>query len=342
MPFYTSEQILNQALDEATGTLKTSGGSGAASATAANQTTTNDRLGTPGTGEPAHAGGSTGVIGWLRDILAKIAAFGTSAVPSADVVSVQYPNAYIGKATLGALDEALTVDTLGASQIAFNFPQGNGAGAVVFEGANTNATSPTWVLLRTLRPLGNFGLTMRGNGQASVDAGDQVLVECAGFNQARIRISAYTSGSFEAIAQRIYSPGLVPVCAEISTTYYTTASSTANPLGTFLSTGIYYTDTTTPLAANAAFVGSTRTMAQGNNFFNIQIQASGGSSAANGSRIQKSSDATDWFHCIDGSLVDSNPMNSSARRTTTYYRVLYSNGVSPQGTFSVTSSQTPN
>ena len=70
MSFYTSEQILNQALDSATGTLKTSGPSGAASATAANQTTTNDRLGTPGTGEPAHAGGSTGLIGWARDILA--------------------------------------------------------------------------------------------------------------------------------------------------------------------------------------------------------------------------------------------------------------------------------
>ena len=76
MPFYTSEQILNQALDEATGTLKTSGGSGAASATAANQTTTNDRLGTPGTGEPAHAGGSTGLIGWARDILAANGATG--------------------------------------------------------------------------------------------------------------------------------------------------------------------------------------------------------------------------------------------------------------------------
>jgi len=108
-------------------------------------------------------------------------------------------------------------------------------------------------------------------------------------------------------------------------------------------TAAYYTDTTTPLAAGAYFVGSTRTMAIGNHFFSLQVQAQGSSSAANGCRIQKSSDGATWFHCIDDSLIDGKPVASVARRTTGFYRVFYINGgSSPQVTFSITSSQTPN
>ena len=180
MPFYTSEQILNQALDEATGTLKTSGPSGAAAATAANQTPTNDRLGTPGTGEPAHAGGSTGLIGWLRDIL------------------------------------------------------------------------------------------------ASQD------------------------------------------------------------------TAVYYTDTTTPLAANASFIGSTRAMLAGNNKFN-SLAVSDLGSTTNGFFTQGSTDVgTTWVNHKLLTVPASDPTPSEVQRTVNSYRIGFQNGGSAQAFFSLTSSQTPN
>lgn len=337
MPFYTSEQILNQALDEATGTLKTSGGSGAASATAANQTTTNDRLGTPGTGEPAHAGGSTGLIGWARDILAKIAAFGTSAAPSADVLSVQYPNTYVGKATISAMNQALTVDTLGASQIAFNLPQGS-QGAVIFEGINSNATTPAWAALRCLSE-GTFGPVYSSPGSVYISAGGTFRADCAGLTQIRARAATYLS-SYEILAHRIYSPGLIPAVTEPSNV-------SSNSIYTILGTGAYYTDTTTPLAANATFTGSSRTMSIGNHRFNASFYTNT-NSVAGGCIVESSVDGGSvWLPepqsaaaIVNGSVI---PVATiSVIRTAPQYRVKLIQSATPAGTTRVTSSQTPN
>lgn len=164
-----------------TGTMTDSGGG----ATAANQETTNDRLGTPGTSEPAHAGGSTGVIGWLRDILAKI--------------SVQ-----------------------------------------------------------------------------------------------------------------------------------------DNPAQ-------YYTDTTTPLAANATFTGSTRTMAVGNNQFTAEVLSDvlTGNTAT---RLQASTDSgSTWGNTgpTPGNPAGNIPFVMEVNRRAGHYRVIHQNGATPQGSLRIISSQLP-
>ena len=341
MPFYTSEQILNQAFDQGTGTLKTSGPSGAAAATAANQTTTNDRLGTPGTGEPAHAGGSTGLIGWARDILAKIAAFGTSAAPSADVVSVQHPNTYVSKSTLSILNAALTVDTLGAAQIAFYAPQTTPGGmGLIFEGTNSNATSPVWTSLRYLHE-GSYApyYSPPGGGNFMV-AGNTYRVDCAGVTQIRVRVSAYTSGSWEVLAHRVYSPGLIPTVNEPSNT--SSNQTYVLQVTTPSNCSQYYNDSVTPLGASATFTGSTRTMATGNNFFNalyMSDQLSIGSAA----QIQGSQDAgVTWRPHLQASASPGIGLPMTSKRTVTSYRLVYTNGATLQTYFSATSSQTPN
>ena len=291
-------------------------------------------LGTPGTGEPAHAGGSTGLIGWARDILAKIAAFGTSAAPSADVLSVQYPNAYVGKATLGVLNAALTVDTLGASQISFHFPNGTSGCGVLIEATNSNATVPTWNAIKYLRtaPVSQiYNLTY--GAMTGFSAGDVINADCAGFSQVRIRIAAFAA-SFEVLATRIYCPGIKAVFAELSN--QTTLTVVAS-----LNTGVYYTDTTTPLAANATFTGSTRTMAVGNNRFTANMTADV-SSAANGFRIRRSTDNTNWYYGAEAWDSANLAAQLTTIRTAPFYQLYIANGPSPQTVFVITSSQTPN
>lgn len=295
-------------------------------------------LGTPGTGEPAHAGGSTGVIGWLRDILAngasllaKIAAFGTSSAPSADVLSVQYPNTYVGKATLGALNAALTVDTLVACQIAFTSDQVMPGGMTfVIEGTNANAASPVWSALRFFSEIG--GALYVASSGATMGVGGKFIVSCAGMTQVRVRITEYSSGSWEVLAHRVYLPSF-------STNISMPTNTSATPLFTVDSNAVYYTDTTTPLAANATFTGSTRAMLEGNNFFNAYFRSDTSGASF---QIEVSTNNVNWRLGLP--LVSStanSPSNQSMRRTTSFYRVVCVAGAAAQSVLNIHSSQTP-
>jgi len=291
-------------------------------------------LGTPGTSEPAHAGGSTGLIGWLRDILAKIAAFGTSSAPSADVLSVQYPTSYVSKATLGALNAALTVDTLGAAQIVFHFPQSTGS-LVVIEGQNSNATTPVWEPMKFLRPSPVevvTNLNYSGSGQ-SFASGAIIIVSCAGFTQIRCRVSTHYS-SFEVLASRLFNPGLNHVFCELSNQTTIPVSVQDNPAQ-------YYTDTTTPLGANATFTGSTRTMAVGNNKFTANFYTETIPSSQSSCTVQSSHDLG-WGYALAAPTVQASPVSTiSVERTAPYYRIHIVQSATAATYTRILSSQTP-
>lgn len=303
-------------------------------------------LGTPGTGEPAHAGGSTGLIGWARDILAngasilaKIAAFGTSEAPSADVLSVQYPSAYVGKATLTGVNQALTVDTLGAAQIAFHFPQAT-VSMVIIEGVNSNAGTPSWIPMKFIRPSpvdAVSNLNYSGSGQ-NFGAGDIILVSCAGFDQIRCRVSTHTS-AFEVLASRIFSPGLNHVFAELSNQTVIPVS-----VGTITipsNCSVYYTDTDTPLAANATFTGSTRTMQPGNNKFTANFYTETSPSSESSCILQSSHDLG-WGYAVAAPTVMASPVNTiSVERTAPYYRIYIAQSATAAAYTRILSSQTP-
>lgn len=295
--------------------------------------TSSDQLGTPGTGEPAHAGGSTGLIGWARDILAKIAAFGTSAAPSADVLSVQYPNAYVGKATLGALNAAFTVDTLGASQLQYTFPQGTAGGmTITFEGTNSNATMPAWSQLKWIQSAAP-GIVGYATGWG---VGQPALVDCAAFTQIRCRVTAYTSGASEVLAHRSYNPSNHLVTWEPLNNSTYSLQITQN-------TSVAYEDSIAPLAAGATFTGSTRVVAVGNSYFHARAN-SDVASAASGFEISETPDiSVNWRSAARGSVTAGEPVPLKIVKTgDNTYRVRYTNGASPQTWFLITSSQTPN
>jgi len=294
-------------------------------------------LGTPGTGEPAHAGGSTGLIGWARDILAKIAAFGTSSVPSADVVSVQYPNAYVGKATLGALNAALTVDTLGAAQIAFNAAQTTPGGfQVTFEGTNSNATTPIWTALRYVHEGSYMSPIYSAPGSGVLIAGYTCRVDCAGLTQVRVRCSAYSSGTCEVLAHRVYSPGLIPTVNEPSNT--SSNGIYVSQLNGYAATayGSQAEDTSTPLAAGTTFTSSARNTATGSIGSYTIDSISDQASAANGVKIQRSTNFTTWFDVWSGSATANTPLQQRVWVTTPYMRVTYTNGATLQTSFNIT------
>lgn len=259
---------------------------------------------------------------------------GTAAVPSSDVQTVQYPTSYVGKATLALLNAAYTVDTLGASQIQFHIAT-MGSASVIIEGTNSNATSPAWTSLRSLYA-GSFGPVYPSPGAQFVNAGNTLLVDCAGQTQIRFRLATYTSGSIEVLAHRSYCPALRAVASEPSNT-------SSNPIYTIASQqSVFYADTATPLGTSASFTGSTRTMLAGLNAFNalyIADQPSIGSAAT----IQGSSDSgVTWRAHAVGTQTAGTPVPLRAPRTVTTYRLAFSNGPTGQGYFSATSSQTPN
>ena len=363
MPFYTSEQILNQAFDQGTGTLKTSGPSGAAAATAANQTTTNDRLGTPGTGEPAHAGGSTGLIGWARDILAKIAAFGTSAAPSADVLSMQEGQLVTSSvlSTSGATHVALCS---GMSEVVFRIYDNAGGPSVIpssttvaaegwHSAHGSEATSTNWVPIRTVQDsaisyLVQWGESTQGQINPNTWHPNQYIASCVGFEKVRIRLTGTPASPYKVISAVHPSSNRVSrlVTAKLVCDANTTSTSQAQPLYTYTTnnTAVYYNDSVTPLAASATFTGSTRTMATGNNFFNA-VFFSDANGAALGAQIQNAPDGTNWRGASPADALQGYIalVHRAVRTSTTpSYRVIYANGGTAQTFFSLTSSQTPN
>ena len=342
MPFYTSEQILNQAFDQGTGTLKTSGPSGAAAATAANQTTTNDRLGTPGTGEPAHAGGSTGLIGWARDILAKIAAFGTSGVPSANVISVQGPPNQIGSITYGAINQALTLNCEGLGCAAF-YCRSAGTASVRVE---LDFGNGVWQSAECAIHTANASAPIMFYGATSYSVNQWVVVNTRGADQVRLLCTAFTSA---ATFDGVVSPFPVLYAAEITQFGSATTLPTVTTVGTVTTPSncsVYYTDTTTPLGSNATFTGSSRTMAAGNNAFNAEAVADQ-NFATEGLRIQSSSDGSTWGATTarSGSAVVFGTAScvgvATIKRTSAFYRVVLINGVNAQSSLRLASSQTP-
>ena len=337
MPFYTSEQILNQALDEATGTLKTSGPSGAAAATAANQTTTNDRLGTPGTGEPAHAGGSTGLIGWARDILAngasilaKIAAAGTSGVPSPDVMSVQGPPNQFASVTFTGNNQELILNCEGMSSAVFVCR----LAGVLSVSYHLDYGNGIWADIEYFRHSSSSTAGAIGFGAHTPVLAYWYLVSTRGAKRVRLSTTAWTSGGvFDAVVNTD-SP---VVQAEIVNTIAAVGAVT-----TPSNCSEYYTDTATPLAANALFIGSTRAMLAGNNKFN-SLAVSDLGSTTNGFFTQGSTDVgTTWRNHKLLTMPASDPTPSEVQRTVNSYRIGFQNGASAQTFFSLTSSQTPN
>ena len=341
MPFYTSEQILNQAFDQGTGTLKTSGPSGAAAATAANQTTTNDRLGTPGTGEPAHAGGSTGLIGWARDILAKIAAFGTSGVPSANVISVQGPPNQIGSITYGAINQALTLNCEGLGCAAF-YCRSAGTASVRVE---LDFGNGVWQSAECAIHTANASAPIMFYGATSYSVNQWVVVNTRGADQVRLLCTAFTSA---ATFDGVVSPFPVLYAAEITqfgsaTTLPTVTTvstvSAVSQINGFATTafGNFTTDTLTPLAAGATFTSSARSCLSGS-IGSYTVQAiSDQDSATNGLKLQRSTNASDWYDTWKSSVSANDPIEKRVWVTTAYTRVVYTNGATLQASFSLTS-----
>lgn len=109
------------------------------------------------------------------------------------------------------------------------------------------------------------------------------------------------------------------------------------------STAVYYTDTTTPLAAGATFTGSSRTMNVGNNYFNATFYSQEIGNAL-GTFLQNSLDGTtEWAQATPvNQLQGYTALTHRAVRTAPFYRVTHTNGEGAQTLFRITSSQTPN
>lgn len=325
MPFYTSEQILNQAFDSESGTMKTS----------------NDQLGTPGTGEPAHAGGSTGLIGWARDILAKIAAFGTSGVPSDNVISVQGPPNQYADFVFTAINQSLVLNCEGLGAAVFYSRVGASATFQVqldFGGGN-------WFPCECMVHAAGSGTAGPSYAAFYLPTGQWATVSTRGAKQVRITTITYsTTGAISGIVS------LYPLVTttEVSNFNAVAILPTVNTVGTVTTPSacsVYYTDTTTPLGAGATFTGSSRTMAAGNNKF-VAYTVADQVSFTDGFRIQSSVDNTNWFpiekatstvlfgtgSCIAKLVAD---------RDTSFYRVSLTNGPYGQSILRITSSQTP-
>lgn len=328
------------AYDPPTGSIKVTVTDSVGGATAANQTTTNDRLGTPGTGEPAHAGGSTGLIGWARDILAngasilaKIAAFGATGAPSANALSVQGPPNQYGTITFTAVNQALTLNCEGMASANFYCRSEGNLGIQI----QLDYGDGTWHASEFLfRSADINGLSMQ---YYMVMPALNAWYGCSTKGAKRVRIIAvvWTSGGvFDGVvsASPIYSA--VEIARNTTLSNVTTINTPSN-------CSVYYTDTTAPLAANATFTGSTRTMAVGNNKFTAEVLSDvlTGNTAT---RLQASTDSgSTWGNTgpAPGNPAGNIPFVMEANRRAEHYRVIHQNGATPQSSLRIISSQIP-
>lgn len=288
-------------------------------------------LGTPGTGEPAHAGGSTGLIGWARDILAKIAAFGTSGVPSANVISVQGPPNQYGTITFTAINQALTLNCEGMASANF-YCRSTGTLGIQIQ---LDYGDGTWRVSEfLLRSAEINGLSMQ---YFMVTPALNAWYGCSTKGAKRVRIIAvaWTSGGvFDGVvsASPIYS------AVEIAGN---TTLSNVTTINTPSSCSVYYTDTTAPLAASALFIGSTRTMLPGNNRFVANFYTDTGSGPA--SCVMESSHDLGYGFLPATTGATAAPVATiSAERAAPYYRLYMFQSATPATVTRILSSQIPN
>jgi hypothetical protein len=234
------------------------------------------------------------------------------------------------RATLGALNAELIMDCVGAAQIAFHFPQVGPAGMnVIYEGINDLASTPVWTVQRWINPV----IPAVNTGSDVVTLGMQALVACGGFTRIRSRVSSYTSGSCQVVGKVLYVPAAPDIISLVSSVSSVTSFST----GAFHGAN---SDTTTVLAANAVFTGSSRSVGASSSLFFYADFFSNQASATGGCAIEKSIDAfvTAILATPPQSLTAGVPVNMRAPITAAQYRVKYTNGATLQtAPFSITS-----
>lgn len=290
MSFYTSEQILNQAFDSASQSLKTGGG-------------------------------------------------GAAGTPSTDVVSVQGPPNQFGTITFTGNTQYLTLKCEGMASATFFCRLGGTLNCQVSLDYGNGIWQPAEVFIHTAAAV---AATVQYTGFTPL-INNWYMCNTRGAKQVRIGTTSWTSGG---VVDGVVSPTPLSMNVEISgiaTNATLPVVGTVSQIITPSSCSIYYTDTTTPLAANATFTGSSRTMAVGNNAFNA-IFSSDANGAALGAQIQNSPDAgTNWRGASPANALTGDvALVHRAPRTLPTYRVIYANGGTAQTYFCITSSQTPN
>jgi hypothetical protein len=213
------------------------------------------------------------------------------------------PNDRTASGNLTAVNQTVAISTIGCGDTGIQIA-GTFVGTVVFEGT---VDGSTWSGL-TLFGIGSLPIP---NSSLSVPQLGRLV--CAGFNQVRVRCSAYTSGT-------------IVVSMEASPASSIAKTAVMQEVGASV-----VNSSTTPLAANGVFTGvaeSTLGVAgiQVNVFSNV-------ASAAGGLSIQQSMDGTNW-DIVDTFLILAGVgFSTTVQATTSFYRVVYTNGPTIQTVF---------
>jgi hypothetical protein len=209
-------------------------------------------------------------------------------------------------------DRIVTVAITGAGQTA----EIDVSGCGVVSTQITGTWVGTLVAEATINGTDWFSITgyLTGDAQTSVSqttTNGQFRAVCAGFAKARLRASAWTSGTAS------------------TTGHATTASSVVRASVGQTAYSVLGNSTTTPLGAAGVFTGNAEvcisTMGIQINVFTDQ------DSAAKGLCVEQSMDGTNWDIVDHYTVLAGIGFSRTIQSTATYCRVVYTNGPTPQG-----------
>lgn len=238
-----------------------------------------------------------------------------------------------------ALNATVYADARRASNIVFHLKNAGtatmAAGTFVFEASldSTNGTDGTWFSVQAARSNANTAATSVAITSLAVNAGDTYAWEASvnGYKWFRVRCSVAATAS--SLARWTLQPGTYATEPLPVNQVAAAATVTAN-LGTY--GGVVYTDSSTVLAANATFTGTSRD--SGSTVGYGVFIASSYSDQAGTLFIEKSTDATTWRPAAQVATLAATPAELRIGITTRYNRVRFLNGATLQTAFLLTSS----
>ena len=240
---------------------------------------------------------------------------------------------------LTTLNQSLPLDVSRSSNIVIHVKNTGSAsmaaGAFAFEASldSTNGTDGTWFAIQVVRSNANTIELASGTLSLAAGAGLGYSWEASvnAYNWIRVRCTTtVTTNSIATwrIQRGSYATEPIPAIQ----THAVSGTVTSN-IGTSGLT--VYTDSSTNLASAATFTGTSRD-GGATPAYNMFV-ASAVSDQAGTLKIQKSTDNTTWRDAVTVAVAAGVPQELTAKCTARYYRVLYTNGATPQTLFSLTS-----
>jgi hypothetical protein len=203
-----------------------------------------------------------------------------------------------------------------------------------FEASLEASGDTNWFGVQAIRTNANTIETTTGNLSAQPAYAWELSVN--GLKRVRVRCTARTSGTQSwRFVLGTYATEPIPG-AQVSATQPVSGTVTVGSLTTLSPT--IYADTATNLAISATFTGTSRD--GGATAVNQRVAATfvaDQASAADGARIEFSTDNTNWRRAAVATLVANVPVQLSAFLTTRYWRVVLANGAVAQTQVLVTS-----